>query len=149
MSNQGSRNWGNRCLEWILSNEELGILVEKAEKAPPDWTKSNEDDVFCEKAGFDWMKSNQALPNSVPSRATSQNLRNLRNPRKLRIPRNPKNPQKPAKNRKKPQKPAKIRKNPQKTAKTRKNLQKPASPSFIPPGSLPSACMLPPLALSR
>ncbi|MBN2982113.1 hypothetical protein [Cohnella algarum] len=37
-------------------------LGENAEKASPDWTKSNKDDVFGEKSGFDWTKSNQALP---------------------------------------------------------------------------------------
>jgi len=34
-------------------------LVENAEEASPDWTKSNEAKKFHVKAGFGWIKSNQ------------------------------------------------------------------------------------------
>ncbi|WP_139787247.1 hypothetical protein [Cohnella massiliensis] len=43
---------------------------ENAEKALPDWTKSNEARKIREKADFGWIKSNQASPNPAqPARS--------------------------------------------------------------------------------
>ncbi|MBN2983086.1 MULTISPECIES: hypothetical protein [Cohnella] len=47
---------------------ETAISPGMDETAPPDWTKSNEDDALREKTGFDWTKSNQASPNPVSTR---------------------------------------------------------------------------------
>ncbi|WP_139787284.1 hypothetical protein [Cohnella massiliensis] len=62
-------------------------MGENAEKNAPDWTKSNEDDVFREKTGFDWTKSNQASPSAASSRSIPLNPAQSRS-----IPLNPAQP---------------------------------------------------------
>ncbi|MBN2980243.1 MULTISPECIES: hypothetical protein [Cohnella] len=57
-------------------------MGENAEKALPDWTKSNEAENFREKADFRWMKSNQAASNRSVSRSIPLNPAQPLNPAK-------------------------------------------------------------------